>query len=79
VQLQDKSTMYNESDQVEILRKMCDICKKIKDHEKRVYLLRCILVYQQCYLIENDDEIFETHSALAEALQSFADAGGDCI
>ena len=71
--------MCSESDQVEVLKKMADICKKIKDHEKRVYLLRCILVYQQCYLLENDDEIWETNAALAEALQAFADGGGTRI
>lgn len=79
VQLQDKSPMYSERDQVEILRKMVDICKKLKDHEKRVYLLRCILVYQQCYLVEGDEEIFETHAELARALQAFADSGGTSI
>ena len=79
VQLQDKNPMYNESDHVEVLKKMADICKKIHDHEKRIYLLRCVVVYQQCYLLEDDDEVWETHSALAEAMQSFADAGGDRI
>lgn len=79
VQLQDKSAMCNECDQVEVLKKMAGICRKIKDHEKRVYLLRCILVYQQCYLMEDDDEIWDTHAALAETLQAFADAGGTCI
>jgi len=79
VQLQDKYYMYNESDHVEVLKKMADICKKIKDHEKRIYLLRCIVVYQECYLLEDDDEIWETHSALAETLQAFADAGGTRI
>jgi uncharacterized protein YeeX (DUF496 family) len=71
--------MYNESDHVEVLMKMADICKKIKDHEKRIYLLRCVVVYQQCYLLEDDDEIWDTHSALAETLQAFADAGGTRI
>mmetsp|Transcript_10661 Transcript_10661/g.23260 ORF Transcript_10661/g.23260 Transcript_10661/m.23260 type:complete len:593 (+) Transcript_10661:128-1906(+) len=79
VQLQDKSAMCNESDQVEVLKKMADICKKIRDHEKRVYLLRTILVYQQCYLLEDDDEIWDTHAALAETLQAFADSGGTSI
>mmetsp|Transcript_22298 Transcript_22298/g.54019 ORF Transcript_22298/g.54019 Transcript_22298/m.54019 type:complete len:550 (-) Transcript_22298:181-1830(-) len=79
VQLQDKNPMYNETDQVEVLKKMTDICRKIKDHEKRIYLLRCILVYQQCYLLEDDEEIFETNKALADALQGFADSGGTCI
>jgi tetratricopeptide (TPR) repeat protein len=79
VQLQDKNPMYNECDHVEVLKKMADICKKCKDHEKRIYLLRCVVVYQQCYLLEDDDEVWETHSALAEAMQSFADAGGDRI
>eukprot|EP00579_Thalassiosira_antarctica_P001054 CAMPEP_0201874306 /NCGR_PEP_ID=MMETSP0902-20130614/6600_1 /ASSEMBLY_ACC=CAM_ASM_000551 /TAXON_ID=420261 /ORGANISM="Thalassiosira antarctica, Strain CCMP982" /LENGTH=552 /DNA_ID=CAMNT_0048401147 /DNA_START=135 /DNA_END=1793 /DNA_ORIENTATION=+ len=79
VQLQGKSPMSSESDQVEVLKKMADICKKTKDHEKRVYLLRCILVYQQCYLLENDDEIWETNAALAETLQAFADGGGTRI
>lgn len=68
--------MYNESDHVEVLKKMAEICRKIKDHEKRIYLLRCVIVYQQCYLLEDDDEIWESHSALAETLQAFADAGG---
>lgn len=72
--------MHSESDQVEILKKMAnDICKKTNDHEKRVYLLRCILVYQQCYLLDNDEEIYETNRELADALQSFADAGGESI
>lgn len=79
VHLQDKNSMYNESDQVEVLKKMTDICKKTKDHEKRIYLLRTILVYQQCYLLEDDDDIWETNAALAEALQGFADSGGTCI
>mmetsp|Transcript_44434 Transcript_44434/g.93277 ORF Transcript_44434/g.93277 Transcript_44434/m.93277 type:complete len:554 (-) Transcript_44434:265-1926(-) len=79
VQLQDKSPMSSESDQVEVLKKMADICKKVKDHEKRVYLLRTILVYQQCYLLDDDDEIWDTHAALAEALQAFADSGGTSI
>ena len=72
--------MHSESDQVEILNKMADICeKKTKDHEKRIYLLRCILVYQQCYLLDDDDDIYATHAALADALQAFADAGGTSI
>lgn len=79
VQLQDRNPMYNESDHVEVLKKMADICKKIHDHEKRIYLLRCVVVYQQCYLLEDDDEVWETHSAMAEAMQLFADAGGDHI
>mmetsp|Transcript_13557 Transcript_13557/g.29476 ORF Transcript_13557/g.29476 Transcript_13557/m.29476 type:complete len:556 (-) Transcript_13557:153-1820(-) len=79
VQLQDKNAMYNESDQVEVLKKMTDICKKIKDHEKRIYLLRTVLVYQQCYLLEDDDEIWETNAAMADSLQAFADSGGTCI
>ncbi len=79
VQLQDKSPLCSESDQVEVLKKMADICRKIRDHEKRVYLLRTILVYQQCYLLEDDDEIWDTHAALAETLQAFADSGGTSI
>jgi len=79
VQLQDKSPACSEADQVEVLKKMADICKKIRDHEKRVYLLRTILVYQQCYLLEDDDEIWDTHAALAETLQAFADSGGTSI
>ncbi|KAL9191212.1 hypothetical protein ACHAXT_000918 [Thalassiosira profunda] len=79
IQLQDKSSMYSESDQVEILQKMIHIAQKVKDHEKRVYLLRTKLVYQQCYLLEDDEEIFETHAELAEALQAFADSGGSSI
>ena len=71
--------MYSESDQVEILQKMIHIAQKVKDHEKRVYLLRTKLVYQQCYLLEDDEEIFETHAELAEALQAFADSGGSSI
>ena len=58
---------------------LLDICKKIKDYEKRIYLLRTIIVYQQCYLLEDDDEIFETHLALAKTLQYFADSGGSSI
>ena len=68
--------MYSEADQVEVLKKMADICKKIKDHEKRIYLLRTILVYQQCYLLEDDEEIFETNKLLADALQGFSDSAG---
>lgn len=79
VQLQDKSYLYDESDQVELFLKMSDICKKQKDYEKRIYLLRCVLVYQQCYLSEDDEEIEETNNALAEAVQKFADAGGTNI
>lgn len=79
VQLQDKSYLYDESDQVELLLKMSDICKKQKDYEKRIYLLRCVLVYQQCYLSEDDEEIEDTNNALAEAVQKFADAGGTNI
>ena len=99
--------MYNESDHVEVLKKMAgksnliiscrqllcitfspmfsifivlqDICKKIHDWEKRIYLLRTVIVYQQCYLLEDDDEIWETHAALAETLQLFADDGGTSI
>lgn len=56
-----------------------DICKKIHDWEKRIYLLRTVIVYQQCYLLEDDDEIWETHAALAETLQLFADDGGTSI
>ncbi|KAL7535293.1 hypothetical protein ACHAWF_005121 [Thalassiosira exigua] len=79
IQLQDKSPLHSESDQVEILKKMADMCKKTKNHEKRIYLLRCILVYQQCYLLDNDEEMWETNAALANALQGFADAGGTSI
>lgn len=79
VQLQDKSPMHSESDQVQVLRKMTNICKKTKDHEKRIYLLRCILIYQQCFLLEGDDEIMETHAELADAIQAFADNGGSSI
>ena len=58
---------------------MAKNAKKMKDPEKRVLILRCILVYQQCYLLEDDDEIWETNAALAESLQEYADAGGECI
>ena len=54
MQLQERSPLCGERDQVELLRKMADICRKIRDHEKRVYLLRTMLVYQQCYLLEDD-------------------------
>lgn len=64
---------------MQTLWKMADICKKTCDHEKRIYLLRCILVYQQCYLMEDDDEFWETNTALAESLQSFADSGGTTL
>jgi len=79
VQLQENTTQHNERDKADVLTKMAANCKKMKDHEKRVLILRCILVYQQCYLLDDDDEIWETNAALAESLQEYADAGGDCL
>lgn len=79
VQLQENTTQNNERDKADVLTKMAANCTKMKDHEKRILILRCILVYQQCYLLEDDDEIWETNAALAESLQDFADAGGKCI
>lgn len=79
VQLQENTTQNNERDKADVLTKMAANCTKMKDHEKRILILRCILVYQQCYLLEDDDEIWETNAALAESLQDFADAGGECI
>ena len=77
VQLQYKNTTYNDRDYIEVLTKMSGICKKVGYNKKRIYLLRTILVYQtECYL---DEEIYETHAALAKAMQSFADAGGTSI
>ena len=79
VQLQETTFHNNERDKADVLTKMAANCKKMNDHEKRVLILRCILVYQQCYLLDDDDEIWETNAALAESLQEYADAGGECL
>ena len=79
VQLQENTTHNNERDKADVLTKMAANCKKMNDHEKRVLILRCILVYQQCYLLDDDDEIWETNAALAESLQQYADAGGEYL
>ena len=79
VQLQENTSQSNERDKADVLTKMAKNAKKMKDPEKRVLILRCILVYQQCYLLEDDDEIWDTNAALAESLQEYADAGGECI
>ena len=79
VQLQENTAQNNERDKADVLTKMAANCKKMNDHAKRVIVLRCILVYQQCYLLDDDDEIWETNAALAESLQEYADAGGQCL
>ncbi|KAL7495584.1 hypothetical protein ACHAWT_009579, partial [Skeletonema menzelii] len=79
VQLQENTSQHNERDKADVLTKMAANCKKMNDHAKRVLILRCILVYQQCYLLDDDDEIWETNAALAESLQEYADAGGQCL
>ena len=79
LQLQRQSVMYNDSDRVDILKKMADICKKLKNHAMGVHLLRTILQYQQHFLTEEDEELWETNAALAEALQKYAESGGNCI
>ncbi|KAL3781619.1 hypothetical protein HJC23_001996 [Cyclotella cryptica] len=75
-QLQAKSSIHGDSDKVDIMKKMVDITKKVKNHEKRVKLLRCVLLYQQSYLTEDDEEIWETNAALGEALQALAETDG---
>jgi tetratricopeptide (TPR) repeat protein len=75
-QLQAKHPIHGDSDKVDILKKMVNITKKVKNHNKRVQLLRCVLLYQQAYLTEDDEEIWETNAALGEALQSLADLDG---
>jgi len=79
LQLQRKSKLYTDNDRVDILYKMSDICKKMKNHEMRIHILRTILEYQTHFLTEDDDELWETNAALAEALQLFAENGGDRI
>eukprot|EP00956_Cyclotella_meneghiniana_P044080 scaffold300983_cov79-Cyclotella_meneghiniana.AAC.3 len=63
-QLQAKRAIHGDSDKVDILKKMASIAKKVKNHEKRVSLLRCILLYQQTYLTEEDEEIWDTNAQL---------------
>lgn len=72
-QLQAKSNIHGDRDKVDILKKMVKITTKVKNEEKRVQLLRCILLYQQTYLTEEDEEIWETNAQLGEALQSLAE------
>lgn len=79
VQLQSKSSMHNEKDKVDLLKKMVEICKKVKNHEKRVQLLRCILLYQQSYLPEEDEEIWETNAQLGAALEKLAEMDGQSV
>ena len=75
-QLQAKSAIHGDSDKVDILKKMASIAKKVKNHEKRVSLLRCVLLYQQTYLTEEDEEIWDTNAQLGEALQCLAEMDG---
>jgi tetratricopeptide (TPR) repeat protein len=75
-QLQAKSPIHGDNDKVDILKKMVGITKKVKNHEKRVQLLRCILLYQQTYCTEEDEEIWETNKQLGEALQCLAEMDG---
>ena len=75
-QLQAKRAIHGDSDKVDILKKMASIAKKVKNHEKRVSLLRCILLYQQTYLTEEDEEIWDTNAQLGEALQCLAEMDG---
>jgi len=71
--------MHNEKDKVDLLKKMVEICKKVKNHEKRVQLLRCILLYQQSYLPEEDEEIWETNAQLGAALEKLAEMDGQSV
>ncbi|KAL7504465.1 hypothetical protein ACHAXN_002358 [Cyclotella atomus] len=75
-QLQAKSPIHGDNDKVDILKKMVGITKKVKNQEKRVQLLRCILLYQQTYCTEEDEEIWETNKQLGEALQCLAEMDG---
>ena len=75
-QVQAKNSIHGDNDKVDVLKKMAMIAKKVKNHEKRVQLLRCVLLYQQTYLSEEEDEIWETNAQLGEALQHLAEMNG---